>query len=148
VGQAIPVASKSAAVFLGCAAVAVGLLAPGVQPFPQGVATATWWWVVAYGVGWLLVATLGTQFGVTHLEAGRASIIMALELVSAAVSSVLLTPQVLGAKESFGGGLIVLASLVEAGSFEGWLGDPRLARTTYGSETRHSNRRSPRRQSS
>jgi len=35
----------------------------------------------------VLLATLGTQFGVTHMEAGRASVIIILELVTAVASA-------------------------------------------------------------
>jgi hypothetical protein len=42
---------------------------------------------IGYGLAWLLLATLGTQFGVTHMEAGRASVIIILELVTAVASA-------------------------------------------------------------
>ncbi len=113
--QDLPVPSKVPAMFVGCAACATFLLAAGVQPFPTEVAPVTWGLVVAFGLG-VLVATLGTQFGVTHLEAGKSSIIMILELLSAAVSAAIIGRELLSPLEMVGGIFIVGASLLEARS--------------------------------
>lgn len=111
--QRIPVASKSAAMLLGAAGLAALLLVAGVQPWP--VATAAGWLPAAgYGLAWLLVATLGTQFGVTHMEAGRASIIIILELVTAVVSAVLIGGERMSPTEMAGGVLILAAAVIEA----------------------------------
>ena len=98
--------------FFGCAAVAGLLVALGLQPIPDGVPTTSWLLVVAFAFG-ILLATSGTQYGVNHLEAGRSSIIMILELLSAAVSSALIGAKVLTTLEIVGGLLIIGASLLE-----------------------------------
>ncbi len=111
--QRIPVASKTAAMLLGATGLAALLLAAGVQPWP---ATGTGGWLAAagYGLVWLLLATLGTQFGVTHMEAGRASIIIILELVTAVVTAVVIGGETMSAGEMAGGALILAAAVIEA----------------------------------
>lgn len=111
--QTIPIASKIAAMLLGATALAALALGAGLQPFPE-VAAADWMAAAGYGLAWLLVATAGTQYGVTHMEAGRASIIIILELVTAVVSAVLIGGERMSAAEMAGGGLILLAAVVEA----------------------------------
>ena len=111
--QSLPVSSKVAAMFFGCAFVAGLLILAGVQTMPAGVSTTSWCLVVAFGFG-ILLTTSGTQYGVNHLEAGRSSIIMILELLSAAVSSAIITARALSALELVGGMLIIGASLLEA----------------------------------
>ena len=78
--QGVPIASKTAFMLLGSAALSVPAFMVGATPWPVAAA-ASWVGVLGYGVVWLFLANLGTQFGVTHLEAGRASIIILLELV-------------------------------------------------------------------
>jgi drug/metabolite transporter (DMT)-like permease len=112
--QEIPVASKTAAMLLGAATLAALLLAAGVQSWPAPAAGGTWLAAAAYGLAWLLAATLGTQFGVTHMEAGRASIIIILELVIAVASAVAIGGERMSASEMAGGGLILFAAVIEA----------------------------------
>lgn len=111
--QRLPVASKVAAMLLGAAGIGGLLLVLGLQPWPSlpadGIA-----WTVVYGVAWLLAATAGTQFGVTHMEAGRASVIIILELVTAVVSATLIGGETMDAHELGGGALILAAAVVEA----------------------------------
>ena len=111
--QTIPVADKTAAMLLGAAALAGVLLAAGVQPWPEASAIS---WVAAagYGLIWLLAATLGTQFGVTHMEAGRASIIIILELLTAVTTAVLIGGERMSPAEMSGGALILVAAIIEA----------------------------------
>lgn len=111
--QTIPVASKTAAMLFGATLLAAALLVAGGQPWPD---TSAFGWLAAagYGLAWLLVATLGTQFGVTHMEAGRASIIIILELVTAVVSAVLIGGERMSPAEMAGGALILAAAVIEA----------------------------------
>jgi drug/metabolite transporter (DMT)-like permease len=111
--QKLPLVSKVVAVFVGCAVGAGALLALGVQTLPSGVAPLTWLLVVGFGF-YLLLASAGTQWGVIHLEAGRSSIIMILELLSAVLSSTLILHSSLSPLEILGGVLIIGASLLEA----------------------------------
>lgn len=111
--QQVPVAAKSAAMLIGATTLAALLLAAGVQPWPTPSALG-WAAAAGYGVVWLLLATLATQFGVTHMEAGRASIIIILELVTAVASAVIIGGESLSAIEATGGALILGAAVIEA----------------------------------
>lgn len=111
--QQIPVASKTAAMLLGATLLAAVLLVMGVQPWPA-VSAGGWLAAVGYGLAWLLLATLGTQFGVTHMEAGRASVIIILELVTAVASALWIGGERMSATEMAGGALILTAAVIEA----------------------------------
>lgn len=73
-----------------------------------------WLAAIGYGLAWLLVATLGTQFGVTHMEAGRASVIIILELVTAVASALWIGGERMSVTEMVGGALILTAAVIEA----------------------------------
>jgi drug/metabolite transporter (DMT)-like permease len=111
--QELPLVSKAGAMLAGSSVLAAAGLALGLQSTsgidPSGVA-----WAVAYGVGWLLFATLGGQFGVTHLEAGRSSIIIIIELLAAVASAMLVGGERMSPLEMAGGALILLAAVLEA----------------------------------
>ena len=111
--QQIPVASKTAAMLLGATVLAAVLLAAGVQPWPA-VSFGGWLAAIGYGLAWLLLATLGTQFGVTHMEAGRASVIIILELVTAVASALWIGGERMSVTEMVGGALILTAAVIEA----------------------------------
>lgn len=111
--QEIPVGSKVTAMLGGCVLIGALLLGFGLQSWPQ-VDGGTWVWVAAFGMFWLLAATAGSQWGVTHLEAGRASIIIVMELVSAVVSATLIGGEHLQAAEWLGGAMILSATIIEA----------------------------------
>ncbi|MBI5463166.1 MAG: DMT family transporter, partial [Gammaproteobacteria bacterium] len=78
--QTLPVTYKVAAMLSGCFGLAILLVLLRVQPWPD-VALGDWVWVVLYGVVWILFATVATQWAVTQLVAGRASILIIMELV-------------------------------------------------------------------
>ncbi|WP_455384023.1 DMT family transporter [Acidihalobacter prosperus] len=120
--QASPVSSKVAAMVLGSAVLALPLAF--LAPWPQ-VAPASWGWVAAYGIGWMLVATAATQWAVTHMEAGRASTLIILELVTAVVSATLIGGERMGPGEWFGSTLVIAAALLEA-----WRAEPQPATST------------------
>ena len=110
--QSIPVINKVIAMFIGVA-VFSGLFLlfnaePVNLPSPQTGLLA-----MSYGVVWLTLITLGTQWGVTRLEAGRASIIIVMELVAAVISAVLILGQALSFAELSGAVLVVTAALLE-----------------------------------
>ena len=67
-----------------------------------------------FGLGGLLVATSMTQWAVTKMEAGRASIIMVMELVAAVISAALINGDTLNTQESVGAALILAAAVIEA----------------------------------
>lgn len=120
--QASPVSSKVAAMVLGSVVLALPLAF--LATWPQ-VAPASWGWVAAYGIGWMLVATAATQWAVTHMEAGRASTLIILELVTAVVSATLIGGERMGPGEWFGSTLVIAAALLEA-----WRAEPQPATST------------------
>ena len=61
----------------------------------------------------MMLITLGTQWGVTHLEAGRASIIIVMELVVAVISAVIILNQSLSLVEIAGALLVITAAILE-----------------------------------
>jgi drug/metabolite transporter (DMT)-like permease len=104
---------KSLAAFFGVVVVG-GLLLP-FDPTDHrvlaGLAAPTWLVTLATGAA-LILATRAVYFGVTHLPANRAIVIMLFELVVAALAAWLLAGEAMTAREWLGGALIVAASLL------------------------------------
>ena len=111
--QAIPLRSKTVAVFLGCSVLALAAVVGQGAAMPA-VSAPVLLAVLGYGFIWLLLATATWQYGVTHLESGRAGIIMVAELLVAVLSATWLGNEQLSSVEWLGGALIALAALVEA----------------------------------
>jgi drug/metabolite transporter (DMT)-like permease len=111
--QEIPVASKTAFMLLGAAALSVPFLVLLGEPRWPIASAAGWAGVLGYGVVWLCLANLATQFGVTHMEAGRASIIILVELVVAVVTAVALGSEQMSSTELAGGLCILAAAVIE-----------------------------------
>lgn len=112
--QDTPVAPKIGASFVGCllwAGLLTGLAASGA---PKDVPGVVWAEVVAFGCIWVLVATVGTLFGVHHLEAGRSSVLIIMELVTAVVSAAVLSGKQPTTLEWLGAACILAAALLEA----------------------------------
>lgn len=112
--RAEPMITKIAAMFYGCVALSGALLLAGVEAWPHAAAATAWGAVALYAVAWLLFANLGAQYGVTHLEAGRASIIMVMELLVAVATATLIGGEQMDGWEMAGGALILAAALIEA----------------------------------
>jgi drug/metabolite transporter (DMT)-like permease len=85
-------------------------------PVPQwsALSAGTVLGVLAYGFIWLGLAMVTWQYGVTHLETGRAAVILITELVVAVGSSVLLGEEQLVPRMVLGALLIGAAALLEA----------------------------------
>lgn len=111
--QNVPVASKLGAMFLGGTVLAALFLGFTGASWPS-VSMGGWVWSILYGLVWIMIATLATQWAVTHMEAGRAAIILILELVVAVASGALLAGEVLTLPELAGGSLILMATVLEA----------------------------------
>lgn len=109
----LPHASRVAAMCLGCAGMAAMLVLMIPAPSAPTIALP-WLWAGLFGVGWILVATLATQWAVTHMEAGRASVIIVVELVTAVISAAVLAGERLAPLEMVGGACIVTSALLEA----------------------------------
>jgi len=112
--QSVPVSAKLGVMFLGCFSLAGVLLIGGVEQFPQDMNGNIWWMLVSYALFWLLVANIGSQWSVTHMESGRSSIIIILELITAVVSATLIAGETMSTIEYIGGALIVAAAFIEA----------------------------------
>ncbi len=110
--QSVPVISKVIAMFIGVTAfIGLFLVLDGEVielPSPQITVLA-----VLYGAVWLTLITFGTQWGVTHLDAGRASIIIVMELVVAVISAVIILGQALSSSEMAGALLVTIAAVLE-----------------------------------
>lgn len=112
--QSIPVSSKIGSMFLGCFTLAGLFLLAGAEQFPSSVAENAWWFLALYALFWLLVANIGSQWSVTHMEAGRSSIIIILELITAVISATLIVGETMSTLEYAGGALIMTAAFIEA----------------------------------
>jgi drug/metabolite transporter (DMT)-like permease len=110
----LAVPEKIAAMFAGCLLLAGGLTLAGVQPLPHDIAPAVWLQLALFGLVGMSIATAGTQWGVAHMEAGRSSVLIIMELVAAVASAALIDGMRLSALEWLGGCLVVAASLLEA----------------------------------
>jgi len=111
---AVPVASKITVMFYGCLILAGTLLALGVEQIPYDVSADAWLALGAYAVLWLLLANIGSQWGVSHMEAGRSSVIIIMELITAVVSATLIAGEHMDTMEMIGGALILAAAMIEA----------------------------------
>lgn len=112
-GDHIPVASKTLVVFTGCgviALVALPFAGTGFPPFSPLLIVL----LAAFAGLWLTSAMWTTMYGVTHLEAGRSSVLLVFELVAAVVSAMLIGGERLDGAEWVGAAFITLAALIEA----------------------------------
>ena len=71
-------------------------------------------WAVLLGLGGFLVMTVTVLYGVTRMPVHRSAVILLFELVAGAVSSMLLTDEIVLAREWLGGALIVMAAWLAA----------------------------------
>lgn len=110
----ITVPDKVAAMFAGCLLWALPLTLLGVVPLPSGVPTTIWLQLSLFGLVGLFLATAGTQWGVAHMEAGRSSVLIIMELVAAVASAAAINGTRLQPIEWLGGALIASAAFVEA----------------------------------
>ncbi|VAW54807.1 hypothetical protein MNBD_GAMMA06-621 [hydrothermal vent metagenome] len=110
--QEIPVMSKVSATFIGCT-VMIGVslvMFSNAEILPGSGAIL---WAVAYGALWLTLITIGTQWAVTQMEAGRSATIIVMELVVAVVSSTLIVGSGLALHEIIGCMMVLIAALLE-----------------------------------
>ncbi len=111
--QTVPMTSKTLVVFTGCGVVSALFIGAQGLPVPvitAGLALA----LLAYGFVWMLLATATWQYGVTHLETGRAGVILITELIVAVASVTWFGGEQLLPRMWAGAVLIAAASLLEA----------------------------------
>jgi drug/metabolite transporter (DMT)-like permease len=109
----IPVSIKVLAAFAGCAVVALALMPVAGHAFPPVDATLAWQ-LGAFAAFWLVAAMWTQVYGVTHMEAGRAAVLVVFELVAAVVSAMIIAGERLDALGWVGAAFITGAALVEA----------------------------------
>lgn len=113
----VPVLSKVAVMFFGCTTL-IGIsfmLSTSTATLPGNFAAPL---AILYGVVWLVSITIGTQWAVTQMEAGRSSIIIVMELVVAVVSLALITHTELKLYEIIGGLMVISAAILEGSRSE------------------------------
>jgi drug/metabolite transporter (DMT)-like permease len=110
--QELPLGSKVGAMFFGVVFF-MGLYLSFESGISWPVEPDVIVYAALYGIAWLTLITFGTQWGVTHLEAGRASIIIVMELVVAVISAVIILGQSLSVTEIMGALLVIVAAIVE-----------------------------------
>lgn len=109
----LPVISKVTALFMGgCVLASVPLVTGWAHTEPLNINVIGL--SLAIGLGWWLLATLGSQWAVTRMEAGRAAVIMVMELVTAVMSTALIGGKMLLLHEWLGVACVLIATLLEA----------------------------------
>ena len=105
----VPLASKTLAPFLGSALIAV-VLCPVLGEYPPPLSLTLSWQIGLMALGWLL-SMAAVQYGVSHIEAGHAAVLVVFELVAAVLSSAWLGNQAIGTHEWLGAALVMIAAL-------------------------------------
>ena len=115
--QHVPLMSKVSATFTGCTIImgAFLMFSRDAIPLPDNGAIPL---AMAYGAIWLTLISIGTQWAVTRMEAGRSAVILVMELVVAVVSVALITSAELKIYEMAGGIMVVCAALLEGSRTE------------------------------
>lgn len=108
----LPTVTKNATNFVGACVWSI-LIWPLVG-VPDGAVSAHPWLAIAFGLLWYLPAVGLTQYGVSHLSAGRSAVLLTLELPIAAVTSWLIAGIRLTPLEMIGGTLILAAALLDS----------------------------------
>ena len=106
----VPLASKTLATYTGTALLAVLCCAVLAQPLPPLNPTLVGL-AALFGLGWLLALT-AVQYGVSHIEAGRAAVLVVVELLVAVLSCAWLGEQAISPQEWAGAALITSAALL------------------------------------
>lgn len=112
--DAVPLATKLLAMFIGCSVISMVTLGLTQESIPSDIPATHYLWLIVYSITWLLVANILSQWAVTKMEAGRSSIIIIFELFAAVISAMVLGGETMNVLESAGCGLVVVAAFLEA----------------------------------
>lgn len=104
-----PLSLKTACAWAGVALTAGVWIVASQAPLPQ-VAPVVWYGAVALGMIGVLSMTVAVQYGVAHMPVHLSAVILLFELVASALSSQLLTDEVVQLREWLGGVLIAAAA--------------------------------------
>ncbi len=108
----VPVGTRSLWVFAGVVAICIlPALGSGETAVLASLTPGGWGLLFAVGAA-VLAATLTVQYGLAHIPANRAIVILLFELVVAALSSWWLAGESMGLREWLGGAMIVAATLL------------------------------------
>jgi drug/metabolite transporter (DMT)-like permease len=111
--QHTPLASKIFVVFVATAIMSAVTLAAGPASFvPLTIPLVLL--LAVFGLGWMLIGSGTTQFGVSHLPGGTAAMLLLNELVVGVISAWLIGGQHLSLHEWSGAVLILVAGLLDA----------------------------------
>lgn len=108
-----PLDAKSLVVFVGCGLISSAIVLGTGQQLPE-MPSLLLGQLFGFAGIWMLAAMVVTAWGVSHLEAGRAAILLVFELVAAVVSAMWIAGERLDGIEWVGAALIVGAALLEA----------------------------------
>jgi drug/metabolite transporter (DMT)-like permease len=111
--QQVGVLLKSVCSWSGNVVVALAWIVLSQTGIPE-VSPQVYGWAVLLGLGGFLAMTLTVLYGVTHMPVHRSAVILLFELVAGAVSSLLLTDELVLMREWAGGGMIILAAWLAA----------------------------------
>lgn len=109
----VPLRTKTFAVFIGCGLLSGIATALAGRELPV-IGAGLWLALLAYGFGWMLLATVTWQYGVSHLESSRAGVILLAELLVSVGTAIAFGGESLGPMGWAGGALITFAALAEA----------------------------------
>jgi len=109
----VPVTSKVICTMLGCAALCALAMLLLHQSLPEPSAPAALG-LIGFALLWTFAGTWTTSYGVTHLPAGRAALIILSELVVALASASIARAQLPSALEIVGSVLILAAAALDA----------------------------------
>lgn len=106
----VPLASKALVSFVGSALLGGLFCLLLRQPLPPLDLTLSWQ-IALLALGWL-VSMAAVQYGLTHLEAGRAAVLVVFELIAAVLSSAWFGSHAIGPNEWLGAALVTTAALI------------------------------------
>lgn len=103
---------KTATGWLGVFIVAFVLIYFTGEKITASTNVMAWAWLLGAVV--MTLMNIAVVYGVTHMPVHRSAIILLFEIVVGAVSSLLLTDEIIQQKEWIGGGLVILAAYLTA----------------------------------
>ncbi|HSH30396.1 MAG TPA: DMT family transporter [Thiohalobacter sp.] len=111
--HAVSIWARTSASWVGVLVISLLLLSL-TGPVVPAVSSGVWLGAVGLGVLGIVIMTLTVQYGVSHLPIHRSAVILLFELVAGAVTSYLLTHELVRPQEWAGGALVVAAAYISA----------------------------------
>jgi len=111
--QQVSVGVKTSIALLGAVLVSALLIMLTASPLGQ----PGWMTIVSalvFGMVVMALMTLSVQYGVTHMPVHRSAVILLFEVVVGAISAMILTDEVMTAREWLGGALVMVAAYLSA----------------------------------